>query len=233
MVIAGNHDITFDKPYYERQPGGGRERFHANSGDIPLDCERVREQLLLPDGTKKAGGAKSDSSLCSSIIYLEDSATEVIGGYQVYGSPWQPEFCDWAFNLPRGGEQLRSQWAKIPEAIDILMTHTPAKGFCDRTSSGVRVGCEELLRAIQQRTVSVSLAGHIHDAYGCDTDELGTLYINASTCTHNYRPVNPPIVFDAPPLKDLREATSRAKATAQAQAVRKVVEKMPVEKMPM
>ena len=24
------------------------------------------------------------------------------GRYKIYGSPWQPEFCDWAFNLPRG-----------------------------------------------------------------------------------------------------------------------------------
>ncbi len=27
---------------------------------------------------------------------------------RIYGSPWQPEFYDWAFNLPRNGEELKS-----------------------------------------------------------------------------------------------------------------------------
>jgi len=35
------------------------------------------------------------------IIYLFDSEV-VIDGVKFYGSPWQPEFYDWAFNLPRG-----------------------------------------------------------------------------------------------------------------------------------
>ena len=33
VVIAGNHDTTFDEPYYERR-GGGRERFHRQGADI-------------------------------------------------------------------------------------------------------------------------------------------------------------------------------------------------------
>jgi len=35
------------------------------------------------------------------IIYLFDTEV-VIDGVKFYGSPWQPEFYDWAFNLPRG-----------------------------------------------------------------------------------------------------------------------------------
>ena len=37
-------------------------------------------------------------------IYLEDQEVTV-EGLRIYGSPWQPEFCDWAFNLPRGEVQ--------------------------------------------------------------------------------------------------------------------------------
>ena len=29
-------------------------------------------------------------------------ACVTLGGYRLFGSPWQPEFCAWAFNLPRG-----------------------------------------------------------------------------------------------------------------------------------
>ena len=34
-------------------------------------------------------------------IYLQDSSVEIYG-LKIYGTPWQPEFCGWAFNLPRG-----------------------------------------------------------------------------------------------------------------------------------
>ena len=52
-------------------------------------------------------------ALAGSCHYLEDELCEVLG-YRIYGSPWrakkgqwafeprQPEFCDWAFGLPRG-----------------------------------------------------------------------------------------------------------------------------------
>ena len=33
--------------------------------------------------------------------------------------------------------------------------------------------------------------------YGVTTDGT-TVYINASTCNYNYRPLNPPVVFDLP-----------------------------------
>jgi len=59
------------------------------------------------------------------IIYLFDTEV-VIDGVKFYGSPWQPEFYDWAFNLPRG-EKLAEKWAKIPGNTDILITHGPAR----------------------------------------------------------------------------------------------------------
>src|SRR4030042_365158 len=34
------------------------------------------------------------------LYYLQDSWV-IIKGIFIYGSPWQPEFCNWAFNLPR------------------------------------------------------------------------------------------------------------------------------------
>ena len=58
------------------------------------------------------------------IIYLFDSEV-VIDGVKFYGSPWQPEFHNWAFNLPRG-EKLAEKWSKMPTDTDILITHGPA-----------------------------------------------------------------------------------------------------------
>src|SRR5262245_58128712 len=65
--------------------------------------ERARE-LLGPD-----------------VVYLQDSEA-TIAGVRIWGSPWQPEFCDWAFNLPRG-PALAEKWALIPRGIDVLVTH--------------------------------------------------------------------------------------------------------------
>lgn len=46
------------------------------------------------------------------LIYLNDSGIE-IDGVKFWGSPIQPEFCDWAFNRQRG-EAIRQHWDKIP-----------------------------------------------------------------------------------------------------------------------
>ena len=73
------------------------------------------------------------------IVYLEDSEA-TIEGFRFWGSPWQPEYNDWAFNLPRGAE-LAAKWAAIPEGIDILITHGPPAGLGDRSSTGGRGGC--------------------------------------------------------------------------------------------
>ena len=34
------------------------------------------------------------------LIYLQDSEV-TIEGFRIYGSPWTPEFCNWAFNVKR------------------------------------------------------------------------------------------------------------------------------------
>lgn len=70
---------------------------------------------------------------------------------KIFGSPVQPEFCDWAFNRSRGriGEQC---WSKIPPLVDILVTHGPPLGRGDRIGKGFargRAGCAELLHAVQ------------------------------------------------------------------------------------
>ena len=41
--------------------------------------------------------------------------------------PRQPEFGDWAFNLPRG-EKCLEKWDLIPEGVDVLITHGPPIG---------------------------------------------------------------------------------------------------------
>ncbi len=57
-------------------------------------------------------------ALVREAVYLQDSEITV-QGLRIWGSPWQPWFGDWAFNLPRG-QKLHEKWERIPEGIDIL-----------------------------------------------------------------------------------------------------------------
>ena len=82
----------------------------------------------------------------------------------------------------------------IPNDTDVLITHGPALNYLDRVNSGENVGCRDLLEAIWRIKPKVHLSGHIHESYG-EIIENGVHFINASTCTANYKPINPPIIF--------------------------------------
>lgn len=63
----------------------------------------------------------------------------------------------------------------------------------------MRAGCVDLLDEVQTRVrPAVHAFGHIHEGAGVTTDGA-TLYVNASTCNLQYRPINPAIVLDVLP----------------------------------
>ncbi len=128
-------------------------------------------------------------------VYLQDSGVE-IEGLRFWGSPWQPWFFDWAFNLERGAE-IRAKWELIPGDIDVLITHGPPAGHGDMTARGEPAGCADLLARIGEVRPRFHLFGHIHEGYGTTTDGV-TTYINASVCDLGYRPVHPPVVLEIP-----------------------------------
>ncbi|CAK9078749.1 unnamed protein product [Durusdinium trenchii] len=55
----------------------------------------------------------------------------------------QPEFCSWAFGLPRG-EPLAQVWEKMPDRVDVLMTHGPA--HCAQTKTETETRAAEIAR---------------------------------------------------------------------------------------
>jgi len=133
-------------------------------------------------------------ALLTNCIYLEDSGVTV-EGIRFWGTPWQPWFYDWAFNLHRGTPALIDKWNQIPESTDILISHGPPLGHGDCTSQGQQVGCADLLGRIEKICPSLHCFGHIHEGYGISFDG-GTIFANASACNLSYQPVNPPLVFE-------------------------------------
>jgi len=126
-------------------------------------------------------------------IYLQDELV-VVEGLRIYGSPWQPTFCNMAFNLDRG-EPIRARWDLIPAELDVLVTHGPPMGLGDETVDGRHVGCEDLRDAIEARRPAVHIAGHIHEARGVAWGDP-TVFVNASICTLDYAPDHAPIVLE-------------------------------------
>ncbi|XP_025832263.1 UPF0046 protein C25E10.12 [Agrilus planipennis] len=193
IVIAGNHELSFDpsfvhifKKTYDHCSRHAGSIFEEEIPTLGMEKEELNKAV-------KAVNAKKCLTNCT---YLEDSMVEIYG-IKIYGTPWQPEFCKWAFNLPRG-EKCLEKWNLIPENVDVLITHTPPVGHGDLTCSGVRAGCVELLNSVQKRIKpKYHVFGHIHEGYGVTTDGK-IIFINATTCDINYIPNNLPIVFDIP-----------------------------------
>jgi Icc-related predicted phosphoesterase len=131
-------------------------------------------------------------SLMTGCTYLQDEMVTV-EGLKIYGSPWQPWFCDWAFNEVRG-KRIKEKWDRIPENVDILVTHGPPQGILD-TVHGEHVGCEELLKAIQRVQPRLHVFGHIHYSYGKQVKD-NTTFVNASVCTEEYSPLNKPVLVE-------------------------------------
>lgn len=137
-----------------------------------------------------------------------------IEGVKFWGSPWQPEFCNWAFNLPRG-PALRAHWDKIPNDTDVLVTHSPPMGVLDRVWGyekkwvkakghvaprrvAEHVGCADLLLAVKRVNPRVHAFGHIHCHYGTRSgvDGLRTVFINCALADERYYLTNKPVVYD-------------------------------------
>jgi len=159
--------------------------FVAGNHDWLFETDNRYARLLLAD---------------SNITYLQDTSTE-IDGIRIYGSPWQPRFYDWAFNLSRGYE-LAEKWKLIPNDIDILITHGPPYGILDlvaRSGWDENTGCEALRERVEEIAwfgkLKFHVFGHIHCGYGIH-EEFGIKFINACICNEQYMPTQPAFVFE-------------------------------------
>ena len=136
---------------------------------------------------------KACEELLTNCIYLQDQEV-IIDGIKFYGSPWQPWFYDWAFNLQRGSE-IRAKWELIPGDTDVLITHGPPYGIGDLTFQKEHAGCEDLLEIVEKIKPAVHIFGHIHEGYGITSNKT-TTFINASSYNPNHQSITQPIVFD-------------------------------------
>jgi hypothetical protein len=141
------------------------------------------------------------------IMYLQDNDYVIYGdgpngdspqdNIRIYGSPWQPEFFSWAFNLPKNGIEIAGKWEAIPDNTDILITHGPAFGTLDTVTGRPwdGLGCELLAQRIEVIKPKIHVCGHIHSGYGYEFKD-GTHYFNAAVLDERYEYTQKPMTFD-------------------------------------
>ncbi|PWN54014.1 Metallo-dependent phosphatase [Violaceomyces palustris] len=209
IIIAGNHDFAACnvKGWYESR---GVE-LHSMFNKPISDTERVKKFL---------------QSEPPHFVYLENQSFEFFVNrpgvsqrkWKVFGSPWTPEFENWAWNYGRG-EMAKEVLSGIPSDIDILLTHGPphAIGGLDVIHDGRQVGCEELTRKLREGeiTPAIHAFGHIHEARGVHTEsfdrdgrnDTSTLFVNAALVEYDqeawensrifvYKVINKPVIVD-------------------------------------
>jgi len=129
-----------------------------------------------------------------SATYLHNSSVE-IEGFKFYGSPYQPRFFDWAFNIDRNSPDLKANWELIPLDTDVLITHGPPMDILDTNCKGQHCGDELLAPRVKIVKPKHHVFGHIHHSHGEITID-GVHYVNASVLDDRYRPKFEPIVFE-------------------------------------
>ena len=140
-------------------------------------------------------GNRFMAELCKPAIYLHNESC-VINDIKFYGSASTPRYGNWAFGLKY--TDAATEWAKIDNDTEILITHGPPFNQCDMTPRGEAIGCGVLGNRIQGlQDLRIHAFGHCHHGYGLKYNySSDRLFINASICNEQYYPNNWPIVID-------------------------------------
>ena len=102
--------------------------------------------------------------LPANVYYLCDSGV-MLEGIKIYGTPWTPTFGNWAYM--HGEQILDGIFDKIPNGLDILLTHGPAHGYNDTilqyaSRSAEHLGSTMLAKHIARALPKWVFCGHIH-----------------------------------------------------------------------
>lgn len=164
-----------------------------------LGAQSHRTKLLVPGNHDRDLEKWKVAEFCG-VRILVDRLVH-FNGLRIYGTPWTPPWQNFAFM--KSEEELREVFARIPEGLDILVTHGPPSGILDWTLRGPAVGSwalRERLGKVTQRPRH-HIFGHIHEAFGHkqSADTWPTSHWNCSWVALDAKgpkPPNPPVVID-------------------------------------
>lgn len=148
----------------------------AGNHDLMFEKDPERAEALL-------------KSRCPRVHYLNESGIAIMN-LLFWGSPWsittpkEISNMQWAFQEGRG--EIRKRWEKIPDGLDVLVTHgPPSNGLGGNLPNGEDVGDRELFGVVMRKRPRLHLSGHIHPGYG-DRTYNGTRFVNAALFRSDY-----------------------------------------------
>lgn len=125
-----------------------------------------------------------------------------VNGLRIYGSPWVPIISyTWAFEAE--SDKLKKQFFKIPENIDILLTHSPPHLSktepIDRSlqwGGQEAFGSSELTEALFNSQPKYAFCGHIHTGGHECFNVYNTKCYNVSRLDERYEIAYEPLILE-------------------------------------
>ncbi|KAL3463852.1 Metallo-dependent phosphatase-like protein [Aspergillus heterothallicus] len=149
IVICGNHDITLDEPFYAENGS----RFHNKQSQDPRECMDI-----VTGASPSIVFLKHQSAL---VRLSKANGPNTV--FKVFGSPYSQCEGNWAFLYE--SDKAEELWRQIPLDTDIVLTHMPPHGHCDRIS-GEPMGCRALHQNLNRVRPLLAVCGHIHESRG-------------------------------------------------------------------
>lgn len=123
--------------------------------------------VLVPGNNETADALRSAAARWSAATVLHGEGT-TIDGTEFFGlgagipvTPW-----DWSFDLD--DEAATEMLSACPEGA-VLVLHSPPKDHCDSAGGNGNFGSPALLRAIEDKRPRLTVCGHIHESWGCES----------------------------------------------------------------
>jgi Icc-related predicted phosphoesterase len=170
VIIAGNHEITFDKNH---------SKYNPSCRALLAGCPDEDIYYLENSGIE----------LFNLKIYGTPYTPEFYGwGFNGIVDR----------DLPfKRGTSLSEMHAQIPEDVQVLICHGPPYDILDVSErEDERTGSVEMRKLTHEKLMQLRLylCGHIHEARGILVADGGVTFINAATLARDYTTIRPPVI---------------------------------------
>ena len=167
VLIAGNHDNKLVGPW----PGGAKGPFREDKTFYDFDylCDSGTEFEYREDQECNFCKTPRDHSpwiKCSHTMMCPPKVEKTL---KIWGSPHSlffPQINPKCMAFTDSEYNLTSIYDKIPDDIDILISHGPPAGILDENFEGHRCGSQALMNAIERIRPRLVVFGHIHEQGG-------------------------------------------------------------------
>ena len=181
LVIAGDICPDFEPSArgsnVVRQRNWLRNDFNRACVEV-VESGRVGHIVLTPGNhdwvfSEPIGADSFSTGFFPDNVHFVNDTSVVIDGVKFYGTPWSLQFFDWAFMSD--DLALKSVYAKMPNDVDVLVSHGPLHNHGDDVVRVIHRGGRklEMLEHVGSKALAARVAevmpkyvftGHIHDA---------------------------------------------------------------------